>query len=519
MTTRRTEYSSGDGTPGSPAHDGVLVPGGVVGEGRYRLLAQFGIDERANAHLWRARDGQLRRDVALTLLVGDPGDAPRAQAARRTLDRAAHAARFSHPGMARVLDVLSLGNGIDSREGLFGAIVSDWSQGADLIDLVSGHSLSPGTAARLLLPLASAVELAHHSGLVLGIDHPQRIRVTPEGGLRLAFAGPLPDATLRDDVKGLGAILYLLLTGAWPLPDRPAGVPAAPMAMDGSVAPPAALRMNIPDELSAAAVRSMEDTSVGGIRTSTTLIGVLERIAELDEHTELLQPPEYEVEQEPGGPVWTTRPPVQDPDRRRKLTIGVSLLAAATIGVLVWISTLLVGFFSDGSSTGAGQTVSVSPPPPPGGSVNAPVPQPAAPIQPAAVKVYNVKGDPDNARRAASAADGDQGTIWKTSTYKQPFPAFKPGVGLIAEFAETARFATVAIDSPSEGTVVEIRSAPSDNPDLDETKVIGKATLSDGHTEIALTNAEPTQYLIVWITTLGEGNVSEIAEVTFVKAK
>jgi hypothetical protein len=519
VTTRRTEYSSGEGTPGTPADGSSLVPGSVVGDGRYRLLAQFGIDELANAHLWRARDGQLRRDVALTLLIGEPADAQRAQAARRTLDRAAHAARFSHPGMARVLDVLSLGNGIKPGEGLLGAIVSDWSQGTDLIDLVSDRPLPAGTAARLLLPLASAVELAHHSGLVLGVDHPQRIRITPEGGLRLAFAGPLADATLRDDVRGLGAILYLLLTGTWPLPDRAAGLPTAAVAPDGTVASPSALRLNIPEELAVAAVRSMEDTSVGGIRTSTTLIGVLERIGEMDERTEMIRPVGHLREADLGSPVWTTQPPVKDPDRRRKLTIGVSVLAAATLGVLIWIATLLVGFFSDDTSSTTGPTVSATLPAAPGGSANAPAPQPAAPIQPASVKVYNVKGDADNARRANNAADGDQKTAWRTSVYKQPFPSLKPGVGLLASFAETGRFATVAIDSPSAGTVIEIRSAPSANPTIDETKVIGQAELSNGHNEISLTNAEPTQYLIMWITALGEGNVSQIDEVTFIRAK
>ena len=47
------------------AQVGSLAPGRVVGDGRYRLLAQFGVDERGDAHLWRARDGQLKRDVAL----------------------------------------------------------------------------------------------------------------------------------------------------------------------------------------------------------------------------------------------------------------------------------------------------------------------------------------------------------------------------------------------------------------------------------------------------------------------
>ena len=132
--------------------DGFLLPGAIIGDGRYRLLAQFGVDTRADAHLWRARDGQLRRDVALTVLVGDAGDGPRAQAARRTLERAAHAAAFAHPGMARVLDVLSLGNGVSSGEGLLGIIVADWSAGTDLVDV---NALNGVVAQRLMRKLCT----------------------------------------------------------------------------------------------------------------------------------------------------------------------------------------------------------------------------------------------------------------------------------------------------------------------------------------------------------------------------
>jgi hypothetical protein len=500
-----------------PSTEEFLVPGAVVGDGRYRLLAQFGIDERITAHLWRARDGQLRRDVALTMLVGEPGNATAAQAARRTIERAAHAARIGHPGMARVLDVLSLGNGIASDEGLLGMVVADWSQGTDLIDVISDHPLPAGTAARILEPLASAVEVAHHAGLVLGVDHPQRIRVTPEGGLRLAFPGPLPEATLRDDIKGLGAILYLMLTGTWALPGGPDGLPAAATGPNGMLIPPSMLRLQIPEELSMAAVRSLEDTSVGGIRTSTTLIEVLDRVAEIEEPTELLQPPGAGAEDE--TTVWTTRPPARDRTRTRKLLIGVSALGVATIGVLVWIGTLLVGFFADDTTPAGGPTVVASQPAGPGAPPNAAPPQPAGPIQPAAMNVYNVKGDPDNVRRANNAADGNQKTSWKTSKYKQQFPALKPGIGLIASFAEPLRFATVTIDSPSAGTVVQIRSAPSDKPALDDTKLIGETTLTAGHTEIKLTKAEPTQFIVVWITQLGDGNISQIDELGFVRAQ
>lgn len=517
MVTRRTESMTGELSPGGePGGDGFLLPGAVIGDGRYRLLAQFGHDMRVDAHLWRARDGQLRRDVALTVLVGDPANGPKAQAARRTLERGAHAAAFAHPAMARVLDVLSLGSGVSPGEGLLGIIVADWTVGTDLVDLIAEHPLPAANAARLLEPLASAVERAHHAGLVLGVDHPQRIRVTPDGMLRLAFPGPLPEAMPRDDVKGLGGILYLLLTGRWPIAGGPEAIPPAPVTPDGSIVPPNVLSGYIPPELSTVAIRSLEDTQIGGIHTSATLLTVLEQAASAAEETEFLGPVSR-VGDEDTEAVWTTRPPVRDRNRRRKLAIGVTALAIAVVGILAWLGTMLIDFFGD--SGDSGDAVVVTQPQPTNGESAPPAPKPAGPITPASIQVFNVGGTPDNPRRAGMATDGDPGTEWRTDTYKQQFPALKPGVGLIGSFAESVKFASVVIDSPSPNTVVQIRTSPSPDPKLDETKVIGEATLQGGKTEIQLNNAEPSQYIIVWIIKLGDGNKTAIGELQFIRAQ
>lgn len=511
---------------------GSLAPGGVVGDGRYRLLAQFGIDERAGAHLWRARDGQLRRDVALTMLVGDPADAEAARQARRTLDRAAHAAKFAHGGVARVLDVLSLGNGITSSEGLLGIVVAEWTKGSDLVDLVTTKPAPPATAARMVQALAEAVENAHQSGLVLGIDHPQRLRLTPDGKLRLAFPGPLPDATLRDDVKALGGVLYLLLTGRWALPGGPPAIPAAPRSPSGRVVPARSLEPRVPAELSALAGRTIEDGGNGGIRTASAILRVLDQVAEAEERTQLIQQVgtgESDDRVDSDGGIWTTKKPVKDAARRRKLALGVTVLVVAAVGILAWLGMMAISFFQDDPSSGgppvnvAESTTSAPPAEPTEPQSQAP-PEGAVgdPVAPASIEVYNPEGVGDNEGRTGLAVDGDPGTVWRTDQYQQQLPALKPGVGLIAGFEESINLSEVRIEADSPGTKVEILVADSPDAPLADTRKVAETELSGGQQEISLDQPVQSQYVIVWITELSgpEGKfVSEIGELEFLPTK
>jgi hypothetical protein len=80
------------------------------------------------------------------------------------------------------------------------------------------------------------------------------------------------------------------------------------------------------------------------------------------------------------------------------------------------------------------------------------------------------------------------------------------------------QLSSLIIVSPSPGTEIEIRSAPSSDAKLSETVLLTRATLDDGDTAVPLTDSQPVQYVLLWITHLGRDgsdNSTEIREVSF----
>lgn len=508
-----------------------LLPGAVLGEGRYRLLAHCGRDERCDASLWRAKDGALGRDVALTILLGDAGDPEVVARTMRTLERAMHASGFVHPGAARVLDVLRPGHGVDRGGPILGIVVAEWTQGTDLIDLVSDGPLPALAAAKLLEPLVTAVDLAHHAGLVLGVDHPSRIRISQEGEARLAFPGPQPANTAAEDVRGVGAVLYMMLTGRWALPGGPASVQRAPIGPDGTVVAPRTLRPTVPLELSTVAVRSVTRpgavAGTGDVRTAAAILRVLHQTIETHTEAERLggqgdQPGFQTAVNAPNqNTLWRTEDPIPDVGRKRKLRYAVVALTAATLGVVTWIGLGVFDIFSGGAthvpviaSGPGGQAAGSGPDATKAGDHQADVDK---------VEVFDVTGTPDNPGNVNKVIDRSTGTRWSTQWYRQQLPDAKPGIGIMVTLAEAQRLATAIIDSPSPNTKVEVRAADNPTPTLEETRVIGQAVLGNGRSEIALKTDQPTQYVLVWITRLASSEndrvQTEISELTFLQAR
>jgi hypothetical protein len=484
---------------------------------RYRLHTRVGAEAAAGVEFWCARDLVLQRDVAVTVLrlraaeagaVGGEDDPTGLERANGMIVRALRSGSFEHEACARLLDVLSPGSA-GLPPDVLGAAVSEWVPGRSLADAVSDHPLRPVAVARALQPLAAAAAEAHRHGLVLGCDHPQRIRVRPDGSVVVGFALPRTDLRPADDVRGLGAILVMLLTSRWPLSGGDAGPGPAP---DAPVAP-SLQRPGVPLELDALATGTLGSPHAPGhVHTAAAVHRLLSEV--LDEHDEVaLLPPTpdgmpsdpSDVWQDGVGPIGP-----DDPQRRRRLRLALAGLAAVVLLIVGYAGFELTSMFSDPDSPMiVVQDTRAAGGLPTGGRTAV-----------AGVELYGA-GDGDNASRVTRVIDGDVSSSWHTSTYRQQLPALKPGVGVMISFVSPVQLSTLTVASPSRGTRIEVRAAPSADAAFADTQPIAGAGVEQDRTTISLAESQPVQYVLIWIDRLGtsdDGFRTQIDELEFRRA-
>ena len=486
--------------PSSSSDDVHLVPGARISGGRYRLLVFHG--GAPPLQFWQALDTALDRQVALTFV--DPDGALSPEVLQEILARTLRLSRIDTPGIARVLDVVQTGAG--------GLVVSEWIRGGSLQE-VADTAPSPVGAVRAMQSLAAAAAAAHRAGVALSIDHPARVRVSIEGDVVLAYPATMPDASPQNDIRGIGAALYALLVNRWPLRESGVRSGLAPAKRDASGNPlePMVIEPNIPFQISAVAVRSVQED--GGIRSASTLLNLIQQATAVADRTEVLGPIEdSDPIDEPPASVTRRSPSVRDAgpfgNRRRNLLIGIGAgLTIIVVALLVLASVVgkifgnVGGFNKDelGLNTQTSATASAS-----ASASNAPA---GSVVKPTKATVYSPGGEADSPETAGNAIDGNPSTSWETDIYTDPapFPGFKNGVGLMLQLPKPTVVGAVTIDIASTGTKVEIRSSNTATPaKLENTTVLTSATaLKPGRNTISVKSSSPTSNLLVWISTLG----------------
>jgi len=210
------------------------------------LGGRFRLDERVTAAgqlpLWKATDELLRRPVTIHLL---PRGIP---VPRHVVEAVQAAARVSDPRLATIYDTDF------SVERPY--IVSEWTRGTHLEDLVLSGLPSPALAAAMIADAADALAVAHRAGrphLCLGA---RSLRWDTNSGLKItglgidaALSGTNAADPAAADTLALARMLYALLTGCWP-GDEPTALPAAPRHK-GRVYTPRQVRAGVPGVLDA----------------------------------------------------------------------------------------------------------------------------------------------------------------------------------------------------------------------------------------------------------------------------
>ncbi len=247
--------------------EATTPPGAALG-GRYRIEGELG--RGAMGVVYRARDLELGRDVAVKVL---PGDALGSEARARLLREARAAAQLNHRNIVAVYDV--------GEEAGAPFIVMELVEGTNLR---GAGTLSLAEVVTLARQLCEALEHAHAHGVIhrdlkpenvllarggegpvakladLGVAATGHARLTEEGAIVGTAAYLAPEQALgrpvdgRSDLYALGVVLYELVAGRLPFAGEDALVVIS-QHLHAPVTPPRAFRADLPPALEAIILR------------------------------------------------------------------------------------------------------------------------------------------------------------------------------------------------------------------------------------------------------------------------
>ncbi|MDH4063798.1 MAG: serine/threonine-protein kinase [Acidobacteriota bacterium] len=200
----------------------ALTPGTRLGP--YEVIALLG--EGGMGQVWRARDTQLDRDVALKLLpdafISDPERLARFQREAKTL------AALNHPNIAQIY-------GLERTDGQQ-ALVMELVEGDDLSQRIARGPLPLDEALTIATQIAEALEAAHEQGIIHRDLKPANIKVRADGTVKVLDFGlakaieptaSSPDVTQSPTITSPAQTMQgvILGTAAYMSPEQARGKP------------------------------------------------------------------------------------------------------------------------------------------------------------------------------------------------------------------------------------------------------------------------------------------------------
>ena len=203
-----------------------MVPGSRLGA--YEILGLLG--EGGMGQVYRARDTQLDRDVAIKILpdlfAADPDRVMRFEREAKAI------AALNHPNIAQI-------HGVE-RSGTTRALVMEFVEGEDLAELIARGPVRPEQAIAIARQTAAALEAAHEAGLIHRDLKPANVKVRDDGTVKVLDFGlakanptrsPVAAAEPRVDLAtstspAITEVGLILGTAAYMSPEQARGRPA-----------------------------------------------------------------------------------------------------------------------------------------------------------------------------------------------------------------------------------------------------------------------------------------------------
>ena len=452
-------------------------------DGRYALDVQ--VSSSLSSPIWRAMDTSLKRWVNLILL---PTSDLRSV---KLLQECQAAAVNDRRDVVSILDVIPDGkittDASSASQDRYVGIVTEWLDGGSLDRLIvrRGETFPVDEALRQLGTIANTLIHAHSLNVYHRRLRPHNIIFSPGQEVRLAgfgvdsaMLGADSEDGVAQDIKGVGQILFAMITGMWPAGNADS-LPAA-MPSGGDLVLPSQVHGGVRPFIDKLYQRTQDGTF-------TSMRQVLDALSVGEvEESESLQ---NRVSRLTASSVTWTPPQSGEPSRLR--TIGIAALCVLIFGWVGW--QLLTSNFHRSDSP-----VAIFASPLPSFEVSESTGQFAEVVD---VKSYDPLGDnEENSSSASLAVDGDDETSWTTSSYNSADMSDKAGVGLMLDLGSRQKIYGVEIEFISAGHSAEIYIVDSAELDFATAKKFGDVDPAKPSSEVSVSDPVSGRYVLIWLT-------------------